>query len=164
MTVLATAHSDAASFKFQVGSGTTSKDFVTANIGAISSTGLAINGSTTQAVIDHKDLSSLVEATHSDGTTDTSSAVTMSFTNSSTTAYTTFTFAVTDSGEVFASGAGNTVAASAMGGLYYSSGTFTFELDETDISVTIDAGGTASTAAGVAEATAAAINAVGSLA
>jgi flagellin len=160
VTALATAHSDAASFKFQVGSGTTSKDIVTANIGAISSTALAINGSTTQSVLDHGDLSSLDAATHGDGTTDTTSAIKMTFSNSTTTADSTIAFAVTGSG-ADTTGAGTTTAASAVGGLSYHSGTFTFELDEVDISVTIGAGGTASTAAGVAEATAAAINAAG---
>ena len=160
VTALATAHSDAASFKFQVGSGTTSKDIVTANIGAISSTALAINGSTTQSVLDHGDLTSLTAATHGDGTTDTTSAITMTFSNSTTTADSTIAFAVTGSG-ADTTGAGTTTAANAVGGLSYHSGTFSFELDEVDISVTIGAGGTASTADGIAEATAAAINAAG---
>jgi flagellin len=161
VTALATSHSDVAAFKFQVGSGTTGKDIVTANIGAISSNALAINGTTTQSVLDHGDVSQLTHATHGDGTTDTTSALTMTFSNSTTTADSTIAFAVTGSGEVSAGGAGTTNSASAMGGLTYSSGTFTFELDEVDISVTIGAGGTASTAAGIAEATAAAINAAG---
>ena len=41
---LATLHSDAASFGFRVGSGTTTLDTITATIGAISSTALSIGG------------------------------------------------------------------------------------------------------------------------
>ncbi|MDA0851532.1 MAG: flagellin [Proteobacteria bacterium] len=160
VTALATDHADAASFKFQVGSGTTSKDIVTANIGAISSTALSINGTTTQSVIDHKDLSSLTLATGGVGTDAVTAAVSMAFTNSSTTANSTITFAVTGAGADTA-GAGTTTAADAVGGLSYASGTFSFELDEVDIDVVIGAGGTESDAAGIAQATAAAINAAG---
>jgi flagellin len=160
VTALASQHSDSAAFKFQVGSGTTSKDIVTANIGAISSTALSINGSTSQSVLDHSDLTALTAATHGDGTTDTTSAITMTFSNSTTTADSTIAVAVTGSG-ADTTGAGTATAADAVGGLSYHSGTFSFELDEVDVSVTIGDGGTASTAAGVAEATAAAINDAG---
>ena len=160
VTALATTHTDKAAFTFQVGSGTTGKDYVTASIGAISATALSISG-TEKANLDHGDLTALTVATAGDGSTDVSSAVSMTLTTSTTTADSTIAFGATGAGEVSSGGAGTTNAASALGGLTYSSGTFTFELEETDISVTIGANGTSSDATGIAEATAAAINAAG---
>jgi len=160
VTALATTHADKAAFTFQVGSGTTGKDYVTASIGAISATALSISG-TEQAALDHGDITNLTVATAGDGTTDVSSAVSMTLNTSTTTADSTIVFGSTGAGEVSSGGAGTTNAASALGGLTYSSGTFTFELEETDISVTIGANGTSSDATGIAEATAAAINAAG---
>jgi len=160
VTALATTHTDKAAFTFQVGSGTTGKDYVTASIGAISATALSISG-TEQAALDHGDITNLTVATAGDGTTDVSSAVSMTLNTSTTTADSTIVFGSTGAGEVSSGGAGTTNAASALGGLTYSSGTFTFELEETDISVTIGANGTSSDATGIAEATAAAINAAG---
>ena len=46
----ATLHSDQASFKFQVGTGTTANDIITANIGAVSSTALGIAGTEPPAI------------------------------------------------------------------------------------------------------------------
>ena len=160
VTAMATAHSDKATFTFQVGSGTTGKDSVTASIGAISATALSISGSE-QADLDHGDITGLTVATAGDGSTDVSSAVTMSLTSSTTTADSTIVFGATGAGEVSSGGAGTTTASAALGGLTYSSGTFTFELEDTDISVTIGANGTTGDATGIAEATAAAINDAG---
>lgn len=50
VTATATAHTDKATFKFQVGTGTTANDLITANIGAVSSTALAIGGTESPSI------------------------------------------------------------------------------------------------------------------
>ena len=160
VTTLATAHSDAASFSFQVGSGTTSKDSVTANIGAVGSTALSIAGSE-PATGEDIDLTSLTTATISNtaSSSTATSAVTASFNSPAAGADLVLTF--TSAGTQTTSSSATVSTSTTNLAATYASGAFTFELEGTDVTVTIGAGGTNSLKGGIAEATKDAIDALG---
>ena len=159
VTALATAHSDAASFSFQVGSGTTAKDSVTANIGAVGSTALSIAGSE-PATGEDIDLTSLTNTTVTTTASATAtSAVTASFNSPAAGADLTLTF--TSTGVALTSSSSATTSSTSDLAMNFSSGSFTFELEGVEVSVTIGAGGTNSLRNGIAEATKDAIDALG---
>jgi len=148
----ATAHSDEASFDFQIGSGTNaSSDVLTVDIGATTSAALGLSASAfADAPAAFQDFTNL---THSTGSS-TDSSVSIAVTAGSAAGAAgpdgdnhlelTVTSTISDN---------NTPA--------YSTGTFTFYLEGQEISVTIGAGNTTSTSAGIAQAVANAINDAG---
>jgi flagellin len=139
----ATAHStDKASFSFQVGTGTTGNDLITAEIGAVSATALGISG-TQAADVKYLNISSLTKNTAS--STDSTFAATLAAGNPSANPATNTTLTIAS-------------AANSAGTPGFHSGSFTFALEGKDITVTIGANGTASDSTGVANATATAIN------
>jgi len=161
VTALATAHSDAASFSFQVGSGTTAKDSVTANIGAVGSTALSIAGSepATGEDIDLTSLTNSTVTTTGTASATATSAVTASFNSPAAGADLELTF--TSTGVALTSSSTSTSTSTSDLAHSFSSGTFTFELEGVEVSVTIGAGGTNSLKNGLAEATKDAIDALG---
>jgi flagellin len=140
-------HSDQASFSFQVGTGTTANDLITANIGAVSATALGVDG--TEAATGNYVITTGI--TNADGATPGTddSAFSAAFTAGSSSAALRLTVTQTANDDTDATNAS------------YSSGSFSFVLEGKEISVTIGANGTDFDTDGVANATATAINNAG---
>ena len=147
VTAAATLHSDQAQFSFQVGTGTTANDLITANIGAVSSTALGISGDQ-PASMKYMDVSGVTIPTGS--TTDAVFTATVAPGSAAAGANAAVSTKVT-----FVSSANDATPPVSP------SGSFTFALEGKDISVTIGANGTSSDATGIANATAKAINDAG---
>ena len=164
VTAVATAHSDRASFNFQVGSATTAKDMVTANIGAVSAQALAINGTAAATAADF-DLTTNITLGTETGTGTTTTTAALSIATSASTASDSegaghLVFTVTSTGAV-ANTAGAASTSTTDLSATYATGTFAFELDGNDISVVVGAGSTNSLNTGIADAIANAINDAG---
>jgi flagellin len=154
ITAVATAHSDQATFKFQVGSATTAKDMVTANIGAVSAQALSINGTAAATAADF-DLTTNITLGTETGTGTTTATAALSIATG--TSGGNLTLAVTSTGAVAStSGAASTSTTDLSA--TYATGTFGFEIDGQEVSVTIGAGSTNSLNTGIADAIASAIN------
>ena len=147
VTTAATAHSDQASFSFQVGTGTTANDLITANIGAVSATALGVDG-TEPATGNYVITTGITNADGATPGTD-DSEFSAAFTAGSSSAALRLTVTQTANDDTDATNAS------------YSSGSFSFVLEGKEISVTIGAGGTDFDTDGVANATANAINNAG---
>jgi flagellin len=154
ITAVATAHSDQATFKFQVGSATTAKDMVTANIGAVSAQALSINGTAAATAADF-DLTSNISLGTETGTSSSVATAALSIATGTTAGNLTLT--VTSTGAV-----GSTTGAASTSttdlSATYATGSFGFEIDGQEVSVTIGAGSTNSLNTGIADAIATAIN------
>jgi len=164
VTAVATSHSDLASFKFQVGSATTAKDMVTANIGAVSAQALSINGTAAATAADF-DLTTNVTLGTAAGTGTSVQTAALSIATSTSTAADSegaghLVFTVTSTGAV-ANTAGAATTSTTDLSAVYATGTFNFEIDGNDISVVIGAGSTNSLNTGIADAIATAINNAG---
>ena len=150
VTAAATSHSDKAQFSFQVGTGTTANDLITANIGAVSSTALGIAGSE-PASLKYMDVSGVTKPLGATaGTNDAVFTATVAAGSAAVGAT-----AATSTKVTFVSSANDATPPVSP------SGSFTFALEGKDISVTIGANGTSSDATGIANATAKAINDAG---
>jgi flagellin len=150
VTAAATLHSDQAQFSFQVGTGTTANDLITANIGAVSSTALGISGDQ-PASMKYMDVSGVTIPTGLvAGTNDAVFTATVAPGSAAAGANAAVSTKVT-----FVSSANDATPPVSP------SGSFTFALEGKDISVTIGANGTSSDATGIANATAKAINDAG---
>jgi flagellin len=152
----ATAHSDKATFAFQVGTGTTGNDLITASIGAVSATALGVSG-TEPASVKYIDTGTGVgKLTKPAGATaGTNDAVLTATLTAGTAAVVSPAAAATDTKLTILSTANDATPP------VFASGKFSFVLEGKDISVTIGAGGTTSDSTGVAAATAKAINDAG---
>jgi flagellin len=164
VTTVATAHSDQASFKFQVGSATTAKDMVTANIGAVSAQALAINGTAAATAADF-DLTTNITLGTAAGTGTSQATAALSIATSASTTNDSegaghLVLTVTSTGAV-GSAAGAASTSTTDLSATYATGNFQFELDGQDLSVTVGAGSTNSLNTGIADALANAINDAG---
>lgn len=154
VTAVATAHSDQATFKFQVGSATTAKDMVTANIGAVSAQALSINGTAAATAADF-DLTTNITLGTETGTGTTTATAALSIATGTSGGNLTLT--VTSTGAV-GSTAGAASTSTTDLSATYATGSFGFEIDGQEVSVTIGAGSTNSLNTGIADAIATAIN------
>jgi flagellin len=154
ITAVATAHSDQATFKFQVGSATTAKDMVTANIGAVSAQALSINGTAAATAADF-DLTTNITLGTETGTGSTTATAALSIATGTNAGNLTLT--VTSTGAV-GSTAGAASTSTTNLAATYATGSFGFEIDGQEVSVTIGAGSTNSLNTGIADAIATAIN------
>jgi flagellin len=154
ITAVATAHSDQATFKFQVGSATTAKDMVTANIGAVSAQALSINGTAAATAADF-DLTTNITLGTETGTGTTTATAALSIATGTNAGNLTLT--VTSTGAV-GSTAGAASTSTTNLAATYATGSFGFEIDGQEVSVTIGAGSTNSLNTGIADAIATAIN------
>jgi flagellin len=154
ITAVATAHSDQATFKFQVGSATTAKDMVTANIGAVSAQALSINGTAAATAADF-DLTTNITLGTETGTGTTTATAALSIATGTSGGNLTLT--VTSTGAVGSSSGAASTSTTNLAGTY-ATGTFGFEIDGQEVSVTIGAGSTNSLNTGIADAIATAIN------
>jgi len=154
VTAVATAHSDQATFKFQVGSATTAKDMVTANIGAVSAQALSINGTAAATAADF-DLTTNITLGTETGTGTTTATAALSIATGTNAGNLTLT--VTSTGAV-GSTAGAASTSTTNLAATYATGSFGFEIDGQEVSVTIGAGSTNSLNTGIADAIASAIN------
>jgi len=154
VTAVATAHSDQATFKFQVGSATTAKDMVTANIGAVSAQALSINGTAAATAADF-DLTTNISLGTETGTGTTTATAALSIATGTNAGNLTLT--VTSTGAV-GSTAGAASTSTTNLAATYATGSFGFEIDGQEVSVTIGAGSTNSLNTGIADAIATAIN------
>jgi flagellin len=154
ITAVATAHSDQATFKFQVGSATTAKDMVTANIGAVSAQALSINGTAAATAADF-DLTTNITLGTETGTGSTTATAALSITTGTSGGNLTLT--VTSTGAVGSGSAAASTSTTNLAGTY-ATGSFGFEIDGQEVSVTIGAGSTNSLNTGIADAIATAIN------
>jgi len=154
VTAVATAHSDQATFKFQVGSATTAKDMVTANIGAVSAQALSINGTAAATAADFDLTTNITLGTETGTGTSTATAALSIATGTSGG---NLTLTVTSTGAV-GSTAGAASTSTTNLAATYATGSFGFEIDGQEVSVTIGAGSTNSLNTGIADAIATAIN------
>jgi flagellin len=154
ITAVATAHSDQATFKFQVGSATTAKDMVTANIGAVSAQALSINGTAAATAADF-DLTTNITLGTETGTGTTTATAALSIATGTNAGNLTLT--VTSTGAV-GSTAGAASTSTTNLAATYATGSFGFEIDGQEVTVTIGAGSTNSLNTGIADAIATAIN------
>jgi flagellin len=154
VTAVATAHSDQATFKFQVGSATTAKDMVTANIGAVSAQALSINGTAAATAADF-DLTTNITLGTETGTGTTTATAALSIATGTNAGNLTLT--VTSTGAV-GSTAGAASTSTTNLAATYATGSFGFEIDGQEVTVTIGAGSTNSLNTGIADAIASAIN------
>jgi len=154
VTAVATAHSDQATFKFQVGSATTAKDMVTANIGAVSAQALSINGTAAATAADF-DLTTNISLGTETGTGTTTATAALSIATGTSGGNLTLT--VTSTGAV-GSTAGAAATSTTNLAATYATGSFGFEIDGQEVTVTIGAGSTNSLNTGIADAIATAIN------
>jgi flagellin len=154
ITAVATAHSDQATFKFQVGSATTAKDMVTANIGAVSAQALSINGTAAATAADF-DLTSNITLGSETGTGSTTATAALSIATGTSGGNLTLT--VTSTGAVASTSAAASTSTTNLAATY-ATGSFGFEIDGQEVSVTIGAGSTNSLNTGIADAIASAIN------
>ena len=154
VTAVATAHSDQATFKFQVGSATTAKDMVTANIGAVSAQALSINGTAAATAADF-DLTTNITLGTETGTGTTTATAALSIATGTSGGNLTLT--VTSTGAVGSTAAAASTSTTDLSATY-ATGSFGFEIDGQEVSVTIGAGSTNSLNTGIADAIATAIN------
>jgi flagellin len=154
VTAVATAHSDQATFKFQVGSATTAKDMVTANIGAVSAQALSINGTAAATAADF-DLTTNITLGTETGTGTTTATAALSIATGTSGGNLTLT--VTSTGAVASTSAAASTSTTNLAATY-ATGSFGFEIDGQEVSVTIGAGSTNSLNTGIADAIASAIN------